>query len=145
MTNSQQNVTQVRRLFDEVYTKGNVNTLDELFAQNVRLVDPAQTKVKEGLQALKSLESVYMKAFPGKRTKIDDVFATDDRVVVRWTCEGVHKGPLQGIEPTNSPFKVTGISIYRFSNGKIVEINQIFDRLGLLEQIGEVQPALALH
>lgn len=145
MANSQQNVTLVRRLYDDVFTKGNLSALDELLASNVRLMDPALPKIKEGLQSFKNAESVYNKAFPGKRVKIDDIFATDDRVVVRWTAEGTHKGSLQGIEPTNRSFKITGISIYRLANGKITEINQQFDRLGLLEQLGEVQPAVALH
>ena len=145
MANSQQNETLVRRLFDEVYSKGNLSALDEILASNVRFSDPALPKVKEGIQALKNAENAYVKAFPGKRTKVDDIFATDDRVVVRWTSEGVHKGNLPGIEATNKPFKITGISIFRVANGKIVEITQQFDRLGLLEQIGEIQPAVALH
>ncbi len=142
---AQQNVNLVRKLFDEVYNKENLNLCDEIFAQNIQCHDPAIHNGKSGVQTIKQMENMYNKAFPGKKIKIDDVFATDDQVAVRWTCTGTQKGELQGISPTNKNCKITGISIFRISNGKISEMWQNWDRLGLLEQIGEIQPAHALH
>lgn len=141
----QDNITLTRRLFDELFTKNNLKAADEVIATNVKLLDPAAPNFKGGLNEFKERESVFIKAFPNKTAKIDDIFGTEDRVVFRWTCTGVHKGDLQGIAPTNKNFKISGISIYRFNNGKITEIIQMWDRLGLLEQIGEVEPTLALH
>jgi len=40
-----------------------------------------------------------------------------------------------GIAPTDQPVYVTGISILRASNGKMVEGWQNWDMLGLMEQI----------
>lgn len=142
---SSQNINLVRRLFDEVYTKGNFALLDELMAPNIKLYDPARPQHREGLQAFKEVERIYKQAFPTKKLKIDDIFASEDKVVARWTCQGTHKGELEGISPTNRDFKISGITIYRFTNGKIVEIWQTWDRLGLLEQLGEIEPATALH
>lgn len=141
----QQNIKITRKLYDEVFTKGQVNVLDEVLAPNVKLHDPAQPHFKDSIASFKQVETTYTKAFPNKKVKIEDIFAVDDKVVVRWTCQGVHRGELQGIAPTNKNFTITGISIYRFTGGKISEAWQSWDRLGLLEQIGEVQPALALH
>lgn len=135
----------VRRLFDEVFNKGNVSVLDEFFSSNVKLHDPAHMHKNTGLSSLKEIETSYIKAFPNKKVKIDDIFLAEDKVVVRWTCTGVQKGPLQDIAASNKPFTMSGISIYTFANGKIAEIYQNWDRLALLEQIGEIQPAMALH
>lgn len=143
--NATQNVTLTRRLFDEVYNKCNISALDTLVSPNVKLYDPAQTHKNTGLSSLKEIETSYMKAFPNKKMKIEDIFAAEDRVVVRWSCTGVQKGPLHDIAPSNKPFNISGISIYKFANGKIAEIYQNWDRLALLEQIGEIQPAMALH
>ncbi len=140
-----QNINQTKKLFEEIYNKGNLTMLDGLVANNVRLNDPATRQQKEGLKALKDTEASYIRAFPNKKVKIEDIMSSEDKVIVRWTCQGVHKGELQGISPTNKEFKISGISIYRFANGKVTEIWQSWDRLGLLEQIGEIQPALALH
>ena len=143
--NNQQNINLTKKLFDDVYTKGNLKVLDDLVASNVKLVDPAAPNFKGGLNELKERETVYVKAFPHKTFKLDEIFGNDDRVIVRWTMTGAHKGELQGIPPSNENVKISGISIYKYTNGKIVEIVQQWDRLGLLEQIGEVEPAVALH
>ena len=144
--NSQQSIQFVKKLFEEVYVKGNLNALNEAFDANVKLIDPAAPNFKGGLNELKERETMYKQAFPDKKIKIDNIFAGEDHVIVQWTCTGTHRGELQGIAPTNKHIKITGITLYHFSkNGKISECCQSWDRLGLLEQIGEIQPALALH
>lgn len=142
---NQHNITQIKKLFDEGFSKGNFAIYDEVMATNVKYIDPAMPTHRDGLQAVKEAERIYQRAFPNKKVKIDDIFAAEDRVVVMWTCHATQKGDLQGIPATNRDIKVSGISIYRFANGKITEIRQIYDRLALLEQIGEIQPAVALH
>ena len=134
---TKQMTTQIRRLFEEGFSKGNLSIMDEVCANNVRLHDAAQPNLKEGLTTLKEVESNYNKAFPNKKVKIDELITADNKIIVRWTCQGVHKGNFEGISPTNKPFTITGISIYGFTNGKINEIWQTWDRLGLFEQIGE--------
>ena len=143
--NAQQNLAMTKRLYDEVYNKLNINALDEAFATNATIFDDAVHNRKQNLREYKETENLYKRAFPNRKTKIDDIFATDDKVVVRWTVTGTHKGDLKDIATTNSNFKITGISVYHFTNGKITEVHQSWDRLGLLEQLGQVQEAEALH
>jgi steroid delta-isomerase-like uncharacterized protein len=145
MAHNQQNVNVVRKLYEDVFNKNNLNLLEEIFSPNVIMHDSAIPNRKSGIQSVKQTEQNYQRAFPDKKTKIEDIFGTDEQVTVRWTCTGTHKGELQGISPTNKNFEIMGISIYRLSNGKITEAWQSWDRLGLLEQIGEIEPALALH
>lgn len=142
---SQQNISLVKRLFDEFFNKGNASIADQFFTNDVKLNDPAAAHFRGGLQGYKELENIYRQAFPNKNTKIDDIFATEDRVIVRWTTQGTQKGDLEGIAPTGKNCKICGISIYKFMNGKISEIYQSWDRLGLLEQIGAVEQTAALH
>jgi len=64
--------------------------------------------------------------------------------VVRVTYSGTQQGELMGIPPTGKPFSVTGIEIYRFDGGKIVEHWLEVDNLGMLQQLGVVPaPGLA--
>lgn len=140
------NNQQLKRLFDEVYTKGNLAVLKEICSPKIKLHDPAAPNFKGGIEELKERETMYKNAFPNKELKIDELLmAGDDKVIVRWTCKGTHKGELQGMAPTNKNFQITGISIYKLENGKITEIWQNWDRLGLLEQLGEIHPTVALH
>lgn len=142
---SQQNIELVKKMFTEIYSKNNLSLIDQMFSPNVKLIDPAVPHFQGGTAALRELENSYKTAFPNRSCKIDEIFAIEDRVVVRWTCQGTHKGELHDIAPTGKNIKVMGISIYHISNGKITEISQSWDRLSLLEQLGVVEPFLALH
>jgi predicted ester cyclase len=71
---------------------------------------------------------------------IQDTIAEGDQVVVRWTCKVTHTGPFLGMQPSGRKATVTGISILRFSEGKIVEGWNSWDQLGLLVQLGAVPP-----
>lgn len=145
MSSTQDNISLVKRFYEEVYNKGNVSALDQFLAGNVTIHDLALPHQREGLKEYKETEQQYRKAFPNRQSKIDDIFASEDKVAVRWTLQATHKGDLKDISATNKSIKVTGISLYQIRNGKITEVHQQWDRLGLFEQIGEVQPALALH
>src|SRR5262245_48758466 len=99
---SKENIKLVQKMY-ECFNKNDLqqlNSLDNLLAQNVQFHDSATPNLTSGLQAVKQAETNYLKAFPNKSAKIDTIFGADDRVVVRWTVSGTHKGPFQGIAPT---------------------------------------------
>jgi predicted ester cyclase len=91
-----------------------------------------------GREGLKRQIAQLRTAFPDLDIAIEDSVAQEEKVVVRWCLQGTHKGPLPmfGIrEPTSEEVTMTGISIFRFENGKIVEIWQEGDYLGLRHQL----------
>ena len=59
-------------------------------------------------------------------------------VVGRWTATGNHTGPLGAIEPSGRPVAFSGVNIFRFENGKVAEIWNHRDDLGLMTQLGAV-------
>jgi steroid delta-isomerase-like uncharacterized protein len=61
-----------------------------------------------------------------------------DKVVMRFTVAGTHKGPLMGIPATGKSYKAPGISVFRLANGKIVEHWGVFDQLSVMQQLGLV-------
>ncbi|MFN8468342.1 MAG: ester cyclase [Caldilineaceae bacterium] len=42
-------------------------------------------------------------------------------VVARWTCCGTHSSEYDGIAPTGKALTSTGISIFHFANGRLVD------------------------
>ncbi len=142
---AQQMINQVRRLYEEGYTNVNATVCKELCDSKLKIHDAAFPQGKKGVEAFIETERNYKDAFPNKKAKIDDIFAAGDRVIVLWTCTGTHEGELHDIPPTHRKFSINGISIYQFSNGKISEIWQSWDRLSLLEQLGVVEKEHALH
>lgn len=133
-----QNATLVRRLFDEVWNGGNVSLMESIFSPKVKFSDPAAPSFSGGLPALKKLESDYQTAFPNKKNTIEDIYVAGDNVIVRWTMRATHSGSWHGISATNKKIQISGITIYTFSNGKVVDVAQNWDYLGLLEQLGAV-------
>ena len=91
-------------------------------------------------EGFKQLVNVFGLAFPESHFDIDDEFAAGDKVVTRWTYRAVHSGAFQGLPPTGKQVTMTGISILRINNGRVVENSVELDQLGLLQQLGVVPP-----
>jgi ketosteroid isomerase-like protein len=139
---SEQNKTVVRRLFDELWNKGNLQLADEVFAPTYQHHDPSTPDLGKGPEGEKKRANLYRNAFHDLRLNIEDLLADGETVVARWSCRGVHKGELSGIAPTNKQIAITGTTIVLFANGKIVEGFVNWDALGLMRQLGVVpEPA----
>jgi predicted ester cyclase len=71
------------------------------------------------------------------RVKIEDIVAEGDRVAVRASWTGTHRGPLtmMPVPVTNRTFTFTGMVFWRICDGKIAERWAIIDRLGLQQQL----------
>ena len=135
---SEQNKTAVRRLFNELWNQGNLQVADELIAPTYTHHDSSSPDFGKGPESEKKRVNLYRTAFQDFRLNIEDLYAEGETVVARWSCRGVHKGELNGIAPTGKQFAITGITIARFSNGKIVEGFVNWDALGMMRQLGVV-------
>ena len=136
---SEENKALVRRYFEEIWDKGNLDLIDELFTTNFVRHGPTGTEgVVRGLEGFKGLVSMYRTAFPDLQIPIADVIAEGDRVVTRWMTRGTHQGELMGAAPTGNQASVTGILIDRSSGGKIEEEWVDYDTLHVMQEIGAV-------
>jgi steroid delta-isomerase-like uncharacterized protein len=135
---SEQNKTAVRRLFDELWNKGNLPVADELIAPTYTHHDASTPDVGRGPESEKKRVTHYRNAFPDMRLTIEDIIAEGETVIARWSCRGQHKGELNGIAPTGKQFAISGVTIARFANGKMVEGYVNWDALGLMQQLGVV-------
>ena len=126
----------VRRLFDEVWNKGNVKPLDEMLTTDCVRHDPVDPG--RGIESARSTVRKYRTAFPDCRLDIEEVMSIGDRVVARWRYSGTQRAPLEGIPATGKHVSGSGISIYRFAGDKIQEEFADWDALGLMQQLGVV-------
>ena len=70
------------------------------------------------------------------RCDIDDLVAEGDRVVARYTTRGTHGGDLFGTPPSGRAVTMTGIEIYRLSNGRVAELWGEYDMSDVNGQAG---------
>jgi steroid delta-isomerase-like uncharacterized protein len=140
---AEDNKTLVRRVYEEIINKGNLNLADEAFASDYVYRSPGSPELR-GPEGFKQLVTMYRNAFPDLHLDLDNLIAEGDTVVSRWTGRGTHKGELMGIPPTGKHVTVTGVVISRFAGGKSVEDWELIDSLGMLQQLGAIPaPELA--
>ena len=106
----------VRRWFDEDMEKGNLDFIDELFAEAYLFRMPGVTATNP--EGLRELATSYRTAFRDLQFTNFDQMADGDRVVTRWIARGTHSGALDGIATTGNSVAVTGIPISRLEGGK---------------------------
>ena len=135
---SEGNKNIVKRLFEEVWNKGNTQMVDELFTPNYAHHDPSTPDVGRGPESEKKRVAHYRAAFPDLHLTIEDILTEGETVIARWSCKGTHKGDLNGIAPTGKHIHMSGISISRLVNGKVAEGWVNWDALGLMQQLGVV-------
>ncbi|MFI5121470.1 MAG: ester cyclase [Vicinamibacteria bacterium] len=133
----EENIATSQRLLTEAFGAGNLDLVDEFCSDDFVGHDPLLGDTDRA--ASKQSIADYRAAFPDLSFTVDDIFAADDKVVYRWTGQGTFKNPLMGIEPTGeSGDPVSGITIDRYEDGKIVESWTHWDALGLMRNMGVV-------
>lgn len=133
---SDQNKQLMRRGIEEVWNGGNLAVVDELIASDY--AGHHSGNEASGPQGVKQYFSGLRGAFPDIHFTIEDQIAEGDRVVTRWVARATHTGPFHGIPPTGKPGAVSGITINRVANGKVVEGWTNLDELGLMQQLGVI-------
>jgi len=131
-----------RRILEEIFGAGKYDLADELLQAKAIGHDPALPGPVQGPEGLKESARAYRAAFPDLKLTVEDVVGDGDLVAIRWSAHGTQKGELFGIAATGKEATVTGITIDRYSGGKLAESWTNWDTLGLLQQLGAVPTAL---
>lgn len=114
------NKTLMRRIYEEMWNRGNPVVAAELFAQP---------------ESVERFVSQFLVSFPELQHTVEEMIAEDDRVVVRFTAKGTHAGQWMHFAPTGISIGYTGITLARIAGNKIVEHHTWWDKTDLIEQI----------
>jgi steroid delta-isomerase-like uncharacterized protein len=126
----------VRRFYEEVWSRGNLDVADEVFADEYERHDFREGEPSAGPEGQRQIADAFRAAFPDLTWEIDFLLADGDFVVGRWTATGTHLGPWAGVEATGRPMRFSGINVFRFADGKVIELWNHRDDLGLMQQLG---------
>jgi steroid delta-isomerase-like uncharacterized protein len=112
----------VRRYLDEVVSRGNLDLGPELIADGVHFVSPYTPEPIDGRDGLLAMLGGLHAAFPDFFLREEELVAEGELVASRWVAGGTHTGaPFNGGPPSGRRFAITGMSIYRVREGRIVE------------------------
>jgi len=131
-----QNKALARKVYEECFSKGKLDLVEEIYSMDCNFHDPVFPQMGSGSQNMRRHIQMVRSAFPDLSFTVDDTIAEKDEVVLHWTFKGTQQGQFLGVAPTHRNASVTGTTICRIKNGKIVEQYADWNLLTLLEQLG---------
>ena len=136
-----QNEELSRRVLEEVWSRGNLEPCEELFASDFIDHDASlPVGLPPGPEGVKAIVTQFRAAFPDLQVRVDEQIASGDRVATRWTATGTQRGALFGYPATGKSATVSGVTIDRFAGGKIAEAWASWDSLSMFRQLGLMAP-----
>jgi steroid delta-isomerase-like uncharacterized protein len=135
-TLEERNKELVLRMNEEVWNKGNLEIMDELYSTDfVQHFLPSGSETK-GLDELRDHVGNHRQAFPDWEEEIKQIVAEGNLVAIHYTSTGTNTGSFLGNPPTGKQIHINEMSIFRIVDDKIVEQWLLPDLLSLNQQLG---------
>jgi steroid delta-isomerase-like uncharacterized protein len=140
---AQQNEALARR-YAELFGAGDLDALaEELFGPGFMAHFPGAPDPMD-LQEWKEFSRPFVQGFSGLHLEVEGLVAVADEAVARAMFSGEHTGEFQGIPPTGREVRFGGMAWFRIDDeGKIVEHWGQFDAMGMMQQLGVMEPPSA--
>lgn len=131
----------IRRYFEELFNRGQVQLVPELLHPDYVNHSPGSPELPRGREGVVIVVEALRRGLPDLHYEIEDMIVGDDAVAVRTTLTGTHTGDLFGIPATNRPIHVSQMTFERFCDGRIIAHYRQTDDLSLLRQLGALPAA----
>jgi predicted ester cyclase len=140
MSEEERNKALARRIFEDLFNRGDESWLDELFGPDATLYSPTLDEPGDA-EDIKEFVRGLHRGFPDFHAQVEDMIAEKDKVAVRWrTTQQTHNGWYRDLPPTGRKVKMTGVHIFRFADGKLCDTWLEIDALGGVQQMGVLPP-----
>ena len=136
----QDNLRVIREVFD-AWNAHDPNRMMKLFDEKFVGETDTLPAPMIGREAAGQVMQMYIRAFPDLRLTVDQMIASGDTVVTRWTATGTQRGELMGIAATNRSTTTHGCDVAELQDGKVVRDWNYWDTGNLLRQLGVLPPA----
>lgn len=135
------------RLFEQVYSKGELLQVPELVAQDFVGHSTESADAYRGPDGVKAHASRLRRAFHGFTVDIDEIDVEGSTFEASWTARGTHERRFLGVEPTcvigeagEEPqgvrISVDGVARGTIRGDSIQEIEMVWDVAALEDQLG---------
>jgi steroid delta-isomerase-like uncharacterized protein len=135
---TEHNKALAREMVEQIFNRANMSRADEYLAPDFVEREELPPGIPRDREGVKQLTGMLHSAFPDFKATIDDLVAEGDRVVIRQTWRGTHKGEFMGIPPTGRSVSFGVIDVIRVAGGKFVEHWGLMDSMSLMQQLGAI-------
>lgn len=140
MPTQTENTKRVDRIIEEAWNNGNLEVIGDLVDSDYKLHVPNAPKEFRGPEGFKEFIQMYRTAFPDLTLSVEERVVEGDKIADRIIARGTHEGEFMGIEPTGKETETTTMVIHYLDDGMVVADDGLIDNLGLLQQLGVVEP-----
>jgi len=112
--------------------------LDDEYLIELDNGDPWEGKTLDHDEFRKRLSHSFS-SFPDIHFSIETIISDGDSVAITWVMTGTNLGNIDEYPPTGKKIRTTGMTIYRFRNGKICGHIQVLDRTTVMKQLGYIR------
>ena len=136
----EQNI-QLFKNFYEAVESGDVEKMREFFSPETVYYSPSGNPNPMSGEENIAFTKMIIEAIPDISHNFEEIYAVDNKVIARGMIGGTHEKELEGFPPPGNTFKVSAIYIFTIKDGKIIEMRDETDMLGLMIQLGmELKP-----
>ena len=129
------NVKMYSDVWNAVFSDKNIDLVtSENFHEDVTVV--TSNGDVTGLENFKGYYANYLNGFSDGEFTIIHIFSQGDMLVKQWHFKGTHDGDFFGIPATNKQLDLTGTTIVKMKDGKVLQEQDFFDNYTFLSQLG---------
>lgn len=118
---SDANKAVLRRVYDEVFSQGRLDVVDDVVAADAVDHTPPPGATGDTRADLKAFATMVREGFPDLRFRSVLELADGDKVVIQYEMTGTHTGDFLGLAPTGEPVTVTGVDVVTVVDGVCTE------------------------
>lgn len=121
------------------WNHGSLDGLDAFLDTNASRNAPSSLNGNANdLNEFKNVVVEFRTAFPDLNVSITEAYFLDNRSICKWNFTATNTGPGD-FPPTGKSVDITGVSIAKYRDGRLVSEDVFFDSLEFLTQLGLIE------
>src|SRR5215210_4133612 len=133
---AREHVSIVERWFEDLFTRGDLDAVDDLVAPNFVAHGQGSMDDVHGRETFREWLRWYLSAFVDREWMVHDILSEGDKAVARCPGRTVYKGGLLDIPSRDQRVLETSILILRVEDGFVQELWSEMSDLQIVMQLG---------
>jgi len=132
----EKNITMYETVWNKVINDREIDLINEdSFDKDVTALATSGGDII-GLENFKNYYNNYLTGFSDAEFTIVDIFGQGDKMVKHWNFKGTHDGDFFGVPATGKSVDISGTTLIKMKDGKIVAEQDYMDFLSFYTQLG---------